>query len=127
MKDQPQNSETPPSQATSQTSGTERPTRISPKMSDEMLLKAALADGLTSESHWASLSPRQQSAARWQFRTAHGSKEVGFDVPWEQLKEPGGLDSGINSVIENERLDEEEKSNSPFWQILMDELQSPQE
>ena len=118
MKDQPQNSETPPSQATSQTSGTERPTRISPKMSDEMLLKAALADGLTSESHWASLSPRQQSAARWLFRTAHGNED------WEQMKEPGDLDSGINSVIENERLDEEEKSNSPFWQILMEELEN---
>ena len=121
MKDKPQNTTESPSPATSQTSGTERPMRISPKMSDEMLLKEALADGLTSESHWASLSPRQESAARWLFRTAHGNED------WEQMKEPGDLDSGIETVIENERLDEQEKSNSPFWQILMDELQNPQE
>jgi hypothetical protein len=120
MKDKPQNTTECPSPATSQTSGTERPTRISPKMSDEMLLKAALADGLTTESHWALLSPRQQSAARWQFRTTYKTPA------WERLKEPGGLDSVINSVIENERLDEQEKSNSPFYQILMDELQNPQ-
>ena len=123
MKDQPQNSETPPSPATSQTSGTENLTRASLKKYDEMLLKAALADGLTTESHWASITqdPDREWAARWLFRTAHGNED------WEQLKEPGDLDSGINSVIENERLDEEEKSNSPFWQILMDELQNPQE
>jgi hypothetical protein len=122
MKDKPQNTTESPSPATSQTSGTERPARISPKMSDEMLLKAALADGLTSESHWASITqdPDREWAARWLFRTAHGTED------WEQMKEPGDLDSGIETVIENERLDEQEKSNSPFYQILMDELQNPQ-
>jgi len=117
----PQNTTESPSPATSQTSGTGSPAPFSLEKYDEMLLKEALADGLTSESHWASLSPRQQSAARWLFRTAHGNED------WEQMKEPGDLDSGINSVIENERLDEQEKSNSPFYQILMDELQNPQE
>ncbi|MDP7030301.1 MAG: hypothetical protein QF733_08785 [Phycisphaerales bacterium] len=88
-------------------------------MSDEMLLKAALADGLTTERHWASITqdPDREWAARWLFRTAHGTPD------WEQLKEPGDLDSGINTVIENERLDEQEKSNSPFYQMLLEELE----
>jgi len=88
-----------------------------------MLLKAALADGLTTESHWASITqdPEREWAARWQFRTTYGTPA------WDRITGPEYLDSVIETTIENERLDEEEKANSPFWQILMDELQSPQE